>query len=118
MQQKLSFFPFIPRQVGVDPSIPMRSHPISQYGESSRRDVQQNRRGGNGLSLSNPHTSDSEMDEDVTAGSIAHVMSLRRCAVVYRWATAEEYFRGGGIAESAPSTWKLYETSRNMTVRW
>ena len=32
------------------------------------------------------------MDEDATAGTIAHVMSPKRCAVVYRWATAVEYF--------------------------
>jgi hypothetical protein len=64
--------------------------------------VQQNWCGGNELSLSNPHTSDSEMDEDATAGSIAHVMSPKRCAVVYRWATAERDSRGGcGIAKSA-----------------
>lgn len=77
-------------EVRVDPK--GRSHPISQYGESSRRDVQQNRCGGNELYSSNPHSSDCEMDEDATAGSIAHVMSPKRCAFVYSSATAVEYF--------------------------
>jgi hypothetical protein len=51
--------------------------------------MQQNVRGGNDLSLSTNQTSDT--DKDVTAGSIAHVMIPKRCAVVYRRATDEEY---------------------------
>jgi hypothetical protein len=59
------------------------------------------------------------MDEDATVGSIAHVMSPKRDAVVYRWATAKRNSRGGhGLAKSASSTWNSYETSQDMIMRW